>query len=149
MASISKGPNGRRTIQFVAADGKRKSVRLGKVPQRLAEVIKVKVEALNASAISGLPVDGETAQWVAKLGDELAGKLAAVGLIARRASAALGAFTQEYVDRRTDIKPRTRINLLAARARLVEFFGADKALGAITPGDADNWLLWLKEKYAN
>src|SRR5262245_14371548 len=145
MASITTGPNGRRTIQFVAADGKRKSVRLGKVSQRIAEVVKVKVEALNGAAITGLPIDGETAQWVAKLGDELAGKLAAVGLIARRASAVLGAFTREYVDRRTDIKPRTRINLLAARARLVEVFGADRPLGSITPGDADNWLLWLKE----
>ena len=39
MASISKEPNGRRTIQFVAGDGKRRSIRLGKVSQREAEEI--------------------------------------------------------------------------------------------------------------
>ena len=28
-------------------------------------------------------------------------------------------------------------------------FGEDKAMGSITPGDADAWFLWLKERYAN
>lgn len=41
MASISKAPGGRRTIQFVAADGKRRSIRLGKVSQRDAEAALV------------------------------------------------------------------------------------------------------------
>ena len=30
MASVSKAPNGRRVVQFVGADGKRRSVRLGR-----------------------------------------------------------------------------------------------------------------------
>ena len=46
MASITRQPNGRRTIQFVGPDGKRRSIRLGKVTQRTAEGIRVKVEAL-------------------------------------------------------------------------------------------------------
>jgi integrase len=149
MASITKQPNGRRVIQFVAKGGKRKSLRLGKMSQRHAEEIKVKVEALNAAAISGLPIDSETAAWVAKVGDALAVKLAGVGLIPRRASAVLGAFTKEYIDRRTDIKTRTRENLFVVRKRLVEFFGEDRAMASITPGDADAWLLWLKERYAD
>jgi hypothetical protein len=149
MASISRDPNGRRTIQFVASDGKRKSVRLGKVSQRIAEEIKVKVESLNAAVITGCPVDNETAQWVARLGEDLAGKLAAVGLIPRRAAARLGEFLDGYITRRSDVKPNTRRNLEAARSRLVEYFGRDKSLRDITPGDADAWLLWLREKYAS
>jgi hypothetical protein len=46
MASISRDANGRRCIQFLAADGVRKGIRLGKVSQRIAEEIKVKIEAL-------------------------------------------------------------------------------------------------------
>jgi integrase len=65
------------------------------------------------------------------------------------ATALLGEFLDGYINRRTDVKPRTRINLFAAKARLVEFFGAGKALPDITPADADNWLLWLRERYAN
>ena len=58
-------------------------------------------------------------------------------------------FLDAYTSRRTDIKPRTRINLGACQARLVEFFGKDRSLKSITPGDADAWLLWLRERYAN
>jgi integrase len=149
VASISKAPNGHRTIQFIGGDGKRRSVRLGKVPHRQAEAVKLRVEALNAAAISICPLDGDTATWVATIGDDLAAKLAAVGLIAERASANLGDFLAAYITRRTDIKPRTRINLEACQARLVEFFGKDRSLKTITPGDADAWLLWLRERYAN
>jgi len=46
MASISTGPNGHRTIQFIGADGKRRSVRLGKMSMRQTESIKLRVEAL-------------------------------------------------------------------------------------------------------
>jgi hypothetical protein len=55
--SIAKEPNGRRRILFVAPDGKRKTIRLGKVPQRTAEMINTKVEALLAAAMSGCPWD--------------------------------------------------------------------------------------------
>jgi integrase len=149
MASITKGANGYRTIQFVAGDGKRRSIRLGKVSQKQAEGVKVRVEALNAALISKCPLDGDTASWVAGIGDDLAAKLAAVGLIPERASTLLGEFLAAYITRRTDIKPRTRINLEACKARLVEFFGKDRSLKSITPGDADAWLLWLRERYAN
>jgi hypothetical protein len=46
VASITREANGRRLIQFVAGDGKRKSIRLGKATERIAEEIKVKVEHL-------------------------------------------------------------------------------------------------------
>lgn len=84
MASISTDKNGNRTIQFVAKDKKRRSVRLGKTPLAIAREIKVKVQALNAAAITGHPVDGETARWLADREQVLCDKLAAVGLIPRR-----------------------------------------------------------------
>src|SRR5262249_55370419 len=110
---------------------------------------KLRVEALNAALISKCPLDGDTASRVAGIGDDLASKLAAVGLIPERASTLLGEFLAAYIARRTDIKPRTRINLEACKARLVEFFGKGRSLKSITPGDADAWLLWLRERYAN
>ncbi len=149
MASISKSGNGLRTIQFVGGDGKRRSIRLGKVTQRQAEAVKYRVESLNAAMISKCPLDGDTAAWVAGIGDDLADKLAAVGLIPRRASSQLGEFLSSYITGRSDIKPRTRINLEACKARLVEFFGESKALNDISQGDADDWVIWLKGQYAS
>ena len=40
MASLSKQPNGRRTIQFVGSDGKRRSIRFGKISQRFGHFWK-------------------------------------------------------------------------------------------------------------
>jgi hypothetical protein len=46
MASISTDPSGNRTVQFVAPDGKRRSVLLGKVPMTTAEEVRRRVEYL-------------------------------------------------------------------------------------------------------
>lgn len=81
MASISASKNGRRTIQFVGSDGKRRSIRLGKCSKRHAESVKVKVESLVASKLTGHALDDETARWVRDLDQKLAVKLAATGLI--------------------------------------------------------------------
>ena len=62
MASIAQDGGGRRRIQFVAKDGKRRAIRLGKVSQRQAEAVKVKVEQLNVASITGHAVDEETAR---------------------------------------------------------------------------------------
>src|SRR5262249_28075133 len=84
-----------------------------------------------------------------KIEDDLAEKLSAVDLIPSRATARLGDFLTTYIERRTDIKPNTRRNLDAAKARLVEFFGAEKNLRDISPGETDLWLVSLRKKYAN
>jgi hypothetical protein len=147
MASISRGPNGRRTVQFVGGGGKRKSVRLGKVPQRIAEEVRVKVEALNAAAVAGLSWDAVTAKWVAGLAQVLADKLAAVGLIPKRQErdrARPRPFLDAYIAGRTDVKESTATNLKIGATRLVEYFGADRELASVTAGDGDDWVLWPK-----
>ncbi len=80
MASIAREKNGTRRILFVAPDGKRKTIRLGKVPQRTAEAVKFRVEHLLAAKLTGHAVDADTARWVAELEPAMADKLAAVGL---------------------------------------------------------------------
>ncbi len=144
MASISTESNGRRTIQFVGKDRKRKSVRLGKCSLRQAEGVKERVEALNAAKISGQAVDSETARWLmTKVDVKLAEKLAKVGLIAPRQVATLGAFLADYVTSRADVKPGTRTNYGQVERDLVAFFGADKPLAEISRGDADAFRLHL------
>lgn len=81
MASISKDEAGKVRILLIGADRRRRAVHLGKVTSRLAAGVKLRVEALVAAAAARVPVDSETAAWVGGIGDELAAKLAAVGLI--------------------------------------------------------------------
>lgn len=151
MASISTDPNGRRTVQFVAPDGRRKSVRLGKAPMKAAEEVRRRVEYLLAAKVSGTAPDADTMKWLASVGDELHARLAAAGLVAARDGGAkdrLGPFVDAYIARRSDVKPNTRIHYRGARRRLLAFFGPDKPLAAVTPADADDYLRHLKAKYA-
>src|SRR5262249_50564028 len=136
--------------QFMAQDGKRKTIRLGKVSQRIAEEVRGKVEALNAAAVARVSWDAETAKWVAGLGAVLADKLSAVGLIPRRDcwTLRLGDFLEGYIARRTDVDPATVRNLKIGAARLTAYFGHDRELRTISAGDCDDWVLWLKERYA-
>ena len=77
MASITRESGGRKTIQFIGPDRRRRSLRLGRASQRTAEAVKVKVEALVAAKHSGHVPDDETSRWAASLGDTLRAKLAA------------------------------------------------------------------------
>ena len=52
MASISDDGNGRKRILFIDGSGDRKAIRLGKMSVRMAEKIKIMVEALNAAKIT-------------------------------------------------------------------------------------------------
>jgi integrase len=148
VASISTDKKtGNRRILFVDPNGKRKAVRLGKMPLAAVKAINVKVEHLLAAKVSGCPLDGETARWVADLSDELAEKLAAVGLIPKKARASLGEFVDAYIQTRgADAKPNTVANLRQAERYLVEFFGSSKRMNEIAPGDADDYRRWLATK---
>jgi len=83
MATIGKDPNARKRILFVAADGSRRTVRWhGHIgPSR---TVKTHIEQILAAA-DAYAIPAETAEWLARIGDDLAGKLAAVNLIQPRA----------------------------------------------------------------
>ncbi len=143
MASITKQPGGRRAIQFTAADGKRKTLRLGKISRKAAEGVRTRVEDLVSASITRYSVSEETSHWLAGLDAKMSDKLAAVGLIPKRDVATLAAFVDKYIEGRNDVKPGTVTVLGHTRRCLVEFFGADKPLRDITPGEADDWYQWL------
>ena len=149
MASISRdSKTGCRSIQFVASDGKRKTIRLGKVSQKDAESIKLKVEALAVAVKAGLPFDNEVAGWLAKIGDDLHAKLTAVGLVKGRATARLGEFLDAYLERRKPPagKQSTYKALRCSCRRILLFFDRNKDIRDVTPDDADNFLLWMTEQ---
>ncbi|MSR56031.1 MAG: integrase [Gemmataceae bacterium] len=151
MASISTAKNGNRKIQFVNGNGERKSIYLGKMKMKTARDLKTRVEALNSAKGSRSSLDNETAEWVANIEDDLAGKLAAVGLIAKRVkteSSTMGGLVEHVVGLRADAKPRTLTNLKQAGAKLNLYFGRDRALKQITAGDADKFVAAMRAHYS-
>ncbi len=144
MASIGKDKNGRKRILFVAEDKSRKTIRLGKMSLKQAQAFKLKLEAVIAGRYTG--IDAETARWVAALPDDIHRKLEAVGLVTGRAatmSLRLGQFLSQYCEGRSDVKQGTQLVYERTRNHLIKFFGAEKILSEITPGDADEFRLYL------
>src|SRR3954469_20127362 len=81
VASIADDPNGRRRILFVAPDGSRKTIRLGKLDRKSTEGICRHVEALLGVKLGGQPLPRDTAAWLGGVGAALRDRLAAVGLV--------------------------------------------------------------------
>jgi len=146
MASIAREKNGNRRILFVAPDGRRPTIRLGKVSQRAAEAVKFRVEQLLAAKLTGHALEADTAGWLADLEPAMADKLARVGLIpsrTTRAAATLGPFLKAYLDGRADLKPATKIVRGQVIRDLTEFLGESRNVRSIAPGHADDFKQWL------
>ena len=153
MASISSDRNGNRRIFFSLRNRKRKILYLGAVPMKTARTYKVHVEELVAAVLHGHAPDLDTSEWVGSRDDVMYGKMAALGLVqprepvqAENQAATLDKFLDQYISGRTDVKPSTRCNLEQVRRNLVDYFGADRLLASITPGDADEFRVNLLGK---
>jgi len=147
MASVSTDPKGFRTIHFTGADRKRRTLRLGKVALKSAELVCRHVEALVSASILGNAPADETTRWIAGRGAYLYDRLAAVGLVQPRkvdSVVELGPHIANYVAKRTDVKPNTLIQWRHTKRSLLLYFGADRPLASITPGEARDWERWLK-----
>jgi integrase len=148
MANITtQSKTGYRIIQFTAADGKRKSFRIGRASLKAAKEICSKVEAINSAKMAKVSLDNETATWVGSLDSHLYGKLVDVGLVPKRREAdetELGPWLRAYIARRTDVKRPTLVNWGHTKRNLLEFFGEIKPIDEITEGDAEDFERFLK-----
>jgi integrase len=156
MASITKFPDGRKRIQFVDDRGRRRrAVWLGKVGQKVADTIKLRIECIISAREAGAPLDIETARWLAALDGPLRRKFVAVGLCAVRAEGpkpedsdprSLGGLLAAFNTARLKIKGSTRMTWKHSQDNLLEFFGAAKDIATITKADAKQWVEWLAVK---
>jgi integrase len=146
MASITRESNGRRIVQFVGTDGKRRSIRLGKVSQRIAEAVKLRVELIVAAKLACHAIDDETARWLSTLDKTMLGKLVSVGLIPTRhiePAATLGPFLDNYVTKRIDVKPATKEIWSQVIRNLKVYLGESRELATVTEADAEDFKLYL------
>ena len=152
MASLYKDKtSGRQMIQVVLPDGKRPIIRLGKVGRKTGEAIRTHVERLVNHKLDRQPVARDTALWLGEVGNNLYNKLVRHGLAEPRQLAALselGSFLDRYIKGRTDLKPRTILNLKQVRKWLVKHFGESRDMRTITRGEISDWHRLLKSTLA-
>jgi len=138
MASIVDDGNGFRRILFFL-DGQRKTVRLGKAPDKQAKTAKVRIETLvSAYGLNGV-ADDATIRWLNDLDDRMHNRIARTGLIAKRESALLGPWLASYMGGRVDLKPASRRALDSTVEKLLAAFDAKTPLRTITPTAGSEW----------
>ena len=147
MASIANDPNGTRRILFTDPHGKRRTLRLGKTPRKAAEAVRVRVEALLASSITGQPVEPETSRWLAGVGDDLHDKLARVGLIEPRHTATLGPFLRAWLENRnTGAKYGTALPRTQAVDTTLQYWTDDTPVASIDVEAVEAFDRWMRHE---
>lgn len=139
MASLEKDKSGNLTIRVLGADGKRRPIRLGKVPLKLAASIKSHVAELESHRAAGVPLPVQLAKWTAAIDDDLHTKLVVVGLVAPREAkrqAILADFIAAHLAKRASAKHSTLLVYKRAEKLLLAHFGAGCNLGDVTEQDA-------------
>ena len=124
MASLSISADGSKRIRFRGADGKRQTIRLGRLAKKDAETVRSYVTRLETALQIGVAPDADSVQWLARISEWLYAKLIQVGLVAEKQSATLGDFIAQYIAARPGMKPNTLKNYRQTERSLVEFFGA-------------------------
>ncbi len=140
-------------VLFVDPTGKRQTIRLGKLPKKAAELVKLKIESLLAAKLSGHPIDAQTAGWLGEIGDSIHEKLAKAGLVEPRQRIeveewTVGRLIDDVLASRDDVARRTGICYQYSKKKLVEFFGSDRLISTIREHDADEYRRWLLTKHA-
>jgi integrase len=135
-------------ITFRNVDGKPCWLRLGKVPKRVAETVKRRVEELLAVKIMGCPPPRETAAWVASTSNKLRSKLAKVGLVDVAPTVTVQKLAEEYLALREDLSKSSKNLYKLATTKLISFFGPNKVIAKITEGDATDFKHVLETKVA-
>lgn len=132
--------SGTRKIQFTAPDGRRKSIRLGKVTAADALEFKRRVEALLRSRLTGYEWKPELSAWVADRPDVMHARLESVDLVPprRRDSTTLGNLLERFVAA-SNVKKTTRDAYRQTTNSLRTFFGNDAPISTITPEQAAAW----------
>jgi integrase len=146
MASVNKDSKGWK-IEFTLRGERRRRLRLGRgINERSAREIGRHIERMIESRATGLPLLAETEKWAIGLPNELRQRLVGLNLIddtGRRGSRNLGAFLDEYISGRTDLKPGSLQNVKVARRWLEKYFGTGRDMASITAADADAYRIWL------
>lgn len=131
----------RYRVQWYSHNGrKRHIVWLGpKASRKSANKIAEHIDHILQAQRLGLPLERDTELWLRRLPDDLAGRFAKGGLIELRHKTTLAAFLDAFIEGEADKSPNTIIKYRRVQKQLVAYFGAERPLHAITPGDADQW----------
>lgn len=147
MASVTTRPNGHRWVLFTAPDGKRHTIRLGKVTRPQADQVRQRVEHLIAAKLLSHSYDLETAKWLANISPNIYDRLATAGLVTSREVRTVGQLVAWYQKQLAleGTQPATLRNIGIVGGNLVAYF-RERPLNHITEEEANRFRDWLQSR---
>ena len=145
MASISKDKNGTKRIVYYNADKRQECIRLGDIPLKDAQTIKVHVENLLAAQAMRVSVAAETADWLSRIPDVLYMKFVQKGFVEpRRVVGTLGEMLPNIIKEKAIGNTKATADIYGqAEASLYKYFGEDRKVDTVTATNAKEYSLWL------
>lgn len=137
-----------RAIQFVGVDRKRRTIRLGALPEKDVEAIRERIALLEVNRKLGQAPDASATAWLGRIDRKVYATLAAGGLVENRsqdATTLLGPYLDGCIAKREALMKAGKIHSdtvrieRLVRACLVDKFGRDKPLTSFTEGDAEDF----------
>lgn len=127
----------------------RPRVGFGKITKRQAETAKVNIENLIRAKNTGSEISISIQTWLNGLTNPVRKSLESLKLIEpmkRKVEITLAAWVDEYIEGRTDIKPNTKRNMLAARNDLFGFCDTSISIVDFSSYDAEEFRRYQLEK---
>jgi len=150
MASISENKkDGTIRILFVAPDGKRKAIRLGKCSRRDSVMFKCRIENLLSAKILGKEPGRDDSIWLSKLSSVIRKRIERAGLVEPVQDddiPLISEFMNEYIAGRTDLKESTVKNLRQAEKSMMAFCKGAQKITEFTPQDAADFRIFLLKR---
>jgi integrase len=149
MASLTTDPNGHKRIGIETPDGKRCTIRLGKLPDNTAVDYRDNIEHLRANWNTPHLIAPKILDWANKLDATIYERIARTGLLPSREPVTaqvvtLKAFLAD-VFATAQVKPGTLVFYGHTRRCLLKYFGEDRDIAGIGAKDADAFHAWLAQ----
>ncbi|MHC4637376.1 MAG: tyrosine-type recombinase/integrase [Planctomycetota bacterium] len=152
MACIeSRNNKNGKTYRVRLSDGElpnRPRIGFGRITKRQAETAKINVENLIRAKNTGSEIPITVQSWLNGLRDPIRKRLESLGLaepMKRKVEITLAAWVDGYIESRTDIKPNTKRNMLAARNDLFGFCNTSMSIADFSGYDAEEFRRHLLE----
>jgi integrase len=132
----------------VVIDGRRRSVRLGSMSDRDARRVLRHVNELEVARKLGRAPEPATSAWLAKLPLQTLSKISTVDLVDMPKSrpGTVGEYSSQFrASRASDLKPSSKRAMNLSHQKIIDFFGKEARIDAISNTDARQFKTWMVE----
>lgn len=150
MASVVKKQTKKDVRYFIQLSPGENEVRpkisLGKVSRKQAETAKTNIESLISSKNTGAVMPPAVQDWLNGLSDGLRRRLEVLGIIEPKEkgrSFTVEKWIQRYIDKRPDVKPRTKEKWRDVESKLTTFFKG-QFINEVTVQQAKDFRVYLQ-----